>query len=606
MQFVITFFFGLFVISGFSQNFVQSSGVDITENRLPSTPWLTQSKNFQILESKDIHRLPVRTVADLLQYVSGVDLRSRGPFAQADVSIQGSTFEQVLILIDGIPVRDPQTGHHALNLPISLHQIERIEIIKGTAARIFGANALAGAINIITIKPQNGIKIIAQSVWGRDAKLDQQMNSQNVVLQAKMGKIGHSLGMEWLESDGYRYNSTVDQKRMTYLGNYQGKSAWNWMAGGLINSFGANSYYAFPYDSNAFETVQNAFISLQNTRELGKTKVKFSGFFRKNWDDYVLRKQQPNYYRNVHQSENTGWMAQGNRPTSQGVLGFGTEIRREFIQSSNLGTHQRWIQTNFLEQAWSFSKGWRVLAGINAQWASERGWKVYPGLEASKSWEKTSVFANVGRGSRYPTYTDLYYQDRANRGNPNLLPEWATSGELGIRYQNSKITFHSAIFQRNVVDMIDFVRESSSQPWIPQNIGNALFQGIEGRVRIKTELKWKEFCWNQLTLSHQWIGAKYQSNAAFSKYALDHLQQQSIFETDFSLQQKWGMNVIYRRFNRINQAPISVLDLRALFKIGFALKAFAEVNNAFDQSYTLTGNVPMPGRWVSVGFLWKR
>ena len=66
------------------------------------------------------------------------------------------------------------------------------------------------------------------------------------------------------------------------------------------------------------------------------------------------------------------------------------------------------------------------------------------------------------------------------------------------------------------------------------------------------------------------------------------------------------MNVIYRRFNRINQAPISVLDLRALFKIGFALKAFAEVNNAFDQSYTLTGNVPMPGRWVSVGFLWKR
>jgi iron complex outermembrane receptor protein len=80
-----------------------------------------------------------------------MDIRRRGANGvQSDVSFRGSSFEQVLLLINGIRMNDSQTGHNSLNLPVDLGDVERIEVIKGPAARRFGQNAYAGAINIIT------------------------------------------------------------------------------------------------------------------------------------------------------------------------------------------------------------------------------------------------------------------------------------------------------------------------------------------------------------------------------------------------------------------------------------------------------------------------
>src|SRR3546814_281145 len=127
--------------------------VIITENRM-QLPFAKQNRNIQIIDRKQIDAMPARSINELLSHISGVDLRQRGPFGtQADVSIDGGSFEQTLILVNGVKVLDAQTAHNSLNLPIPTDAIERIEIIRGPAARIYGINSLTGAINIVTRKP---------------------------------------------------------------------------------------------------------------------------------------------------------------------------------------------------------------------------------------------------------------------------------------------------------------------------------------------------------------------------------------------------------------------------------------------------------------------
>ena len=104
-----------------------------------------------VISSETIKQSTATNVADLLQSISGIDIRRRGTDGmQSDLYIRGGQFNQTLILIDGFKTEDPQTGHHTMNMMIPLENIERIEIIKGPAARVFGQNAFTGAINIVT------------------------------------------------------------------------------------------------------------------------------------------------------------------------------------------------------------------------------------------------------------------------------------------------------------------------------------------------------------------------------------------------------------------------------------------------------------------------
>ena len=83
--------------------------------------------------------LPVQSVDDLLRYLPGIEVQQRGPQgAQADITIRGGTFQQVLVIIDGMKLNDPLTGHFNLYIPIHPADIERVEILKGAASAVWG------------------------------------------------------------------------------------------------------------------------------------------------------------------------------------------------------------------------------------------------------------------------------------------------------------------------------------------------------------------------------------------------------------------------------------------------------------------------------------
>ena len=121
-------------------------------------PFSKKFRTIKIITNEEIINSPATNLSDLLQEISGIDIRRRGVGgAQGDLYIRGGGFDQTLVLIDGMKMDDIQTGHHTLNMILPLHLIERIEIIKGPAARIFGQNAFSGAINLVTkhFKSQN-------------------------------------------------------------------------------------------------------------------------------------------------------------------------------------------------------------------------------------------------------------------------------------------------------------------------------------------------------------------------------------------------------------------------------------------------------------------
>ena len=105
-----------------------------------------------VLSREEIQAAPVQSINDLLKIAVGVDVRQRGPIgAQTDVSIRGGTSEQITILLNGISICDPQTGHNAFDLPCDISDIERIEVLEGPAGRVYGTSSLVGAINIVNI-----------------------------------------------------------------------------------------------------------------------------------------------------------------------------------------------------------------------------------------------------------------------------------------------------------------------------------------------------------------------------------------------------------------------------------------------------------------------
>ena len=193
-----------------------------------------------VITKSEIERSPAQNLTDLLRFVAGVDIRQRGAFgAQADISIRGGTYDQTLILLNGVNVTDPQTGHHNLNLPIDLESIERIEILQGPAAKSFGPNAFNGAINIITgnSKP-NHIRV--SGMFGQYGLYKAAGNISNTI-----GNFKRFISLNRMSSDGYIKNTDFSGTNIFYQAGYASKAgAFDFQTGYSKKDFGANSFYS--------------------------------------------------------------------------------------------------------------------------------------------------------------------------------------------------------------------------------------------------------------------------------------------------------------------------------------------------------------------------
>jgi len=302
--------------------------VEVTGSRAPLAVGQAV-RMVTVLSREDIQAAPVQSINDLLKMAGGVDVRQRGPLgAQTDVSIRGGNSEQIAVLLNGINICDPQTGHNTFDLPCDLADIVRIEVLEGPAARAYGTSSLAGAVNIVTNAPSGlGTRLEGGSFGYLSA-----------AVSAAMAR--HGVSASYTRSDGYQrarsgaLNSDYAGGKAFYQGSYgDGDVRLNWHAGLSVKGYGSNTFYSARYDEQ-YEHTTKLFAALQ-----GDVKgIRPTVYWNRGYDRFeLIRGQEVPVPFNRHRTDVFGINLNSHFDWLLGRTAFGAEFRNEDIVSSTLG-----------------------------------------------------------------------------------------------------------------------------------------------------------------------------------------------------------------------------------------------------------------------------
>jgi iron complex outermembrane receptor protein len=581
-------------INGQSDTLISLRQVEIMADRL-ATPFSMSARTIQLLSKEDIRHLPANQIAEILSYLPGLDIRQRGPQGvQADLSIRGGSFDQSLVLINGIKLSDPQTGHHLLNLVLQPEQIERIEVLKGPGTRIYGPNAFSGAVNIIT-KVSDKRQLSGTLSLGEFG-----LKRADVTLSLPFSSWKQSLSCSFSEGNGYRYNTDFTQQNLLYQAQSKlAAGTLHILAGYNKKAFGANGFYANENAKDQYEETQTIMASISYKIEKEWGRFNLNAYYRNHHDMYLYLRQNPSFYKNEHTTQVSGLEGNLQVKNAWGMGAVGFEVRREQIESNNLGNHFRNHVGIYLEERITLGK-FQFNPGIFNHYMNDYGIKFYPGIDISYSKNVNfSIFANVARSFRVPTYTDLYYVGPSNNGNPSLQPESAWTYEIGGRYIKEKWNFSASIFQRDASRIIEWVRISANEKWRPENYLNVITSGAE--VILKYNLK-GSFLQNT-QFNYAWLRADIALIPGYqSRYVFENLKYQAGALFTFLLPGKIFASTAFRYFQRINNEKATFLtDVQANRNWGKSLNTFLQITNFFDIEYREIGTVPMPGKWLRAG-----
>ena len=454
--------------------------VDVASRTASGFP--ARSRVVQVLTEEDLRELPVRTVAEALQWMTAADLQPRSP-AQTDLSLRGSTFEQVLVLVDGVRMSDPQTGHFDLDLTVPLDRVARIEVLAGPASALYGADALGGVVNVVT---REGGK--RASGWSERGAFDTWRVGAS--LDGELGGVRGAASGEWTRSDGHR--DGTDFEVLQFHGRVSAPALGGRVvvqAGRGVRDFGANGFYA-PRDS--YEETRTTVASAGWSGDVG------GGFtlhpllsLRRHGDDFTLIRESPEVYENVHASQQRGGELLLRRTSANGIaLVFGGEFYRDDLESDNvavnrpaLGERKEDRGAGFAELGWAGARA-SLSAGLRGDWREGFGSAWSPSLSASG--DVTPAFrirSAWGRSFRAPTWTERYYEDPASIGDPDLNAERSWSAEVGVDLGLPRTgVVRVTVFHRQSDELIDWVKPADSPAATPstvENVESATYRGLE-------------------------------------------------------------------------------------------------------------------------------
>jgi iron complex outermembrane receptor protein len=560
-------------------------------------PFKENSRTINIISSEVIKNSAANNIADLLQQVAGVDVRRRGTAgSQADLYIRGGSFDQTLLLIDGVKMNDVQTGHHTMNAALPIEVIERIEIIKGPAARVFGQNAFNGAINIVTKKVLNNT-VSVKAETGSFGQLN-----GGVTIGTELKNSSHIVHVDKMSSAGYRYNTDYDNS------NYFVKSVFNkkkkaieMIATFQERKFGANGFYARDSATDQYEETQNSLIAFSTQFKSEKLTLKPRVYWKRNQDEYVYLRNDPTVYRNLHISNKIGAELNGSYRSKVGVTGFGIDISEDFITSNNLGDRDRFMTTLFLEHKFkALDNKLDITPGVAVTYFSDFDFYAFPGLDVGyKISDALKAYGNIGYTYRIPTYTDLYYTDSFTAGNPDLEVEEAFAQEIGIKYFSPRFSGSIAVYNRDAQNLIDFIRESTTETvYTATNITDVNTKGFE--VDAAYNFKLKTFS-QTLALGYNYLEDDIlNQNKELSRYSLNTLKHHFTTRLSTQLFKNVSQNIIYKHAQRTTGDSYNVWDASLVVN----LKPFeftVTASNIFNADYIEAGFVPMPPSNVLFG-----
>lgn len=565
--------------------------VTINNNRIESTIHAS-GRTVNVLSKKELRTLSGQSPNDWLATVSGIDIRQRGPVGvQADLGIRGGSFDQSLVLLNGIKMNDPQTGHHMMNLPITNEAIEQIEVVKGAASRMYGINALTGSVNFITKVPEQNI------VYGNLLGGDFGLHGIQAGVAFHNKNIGQHISVSRIASNGYKPNTDFDINNIFYQATHTtAKSKLNLVGGYTSRNFGASGFYV--PNSTEYEMTKTAFGAIQYERKLNRWKLKSQLYYRYNDDEYIYLRAKPYVFRNHHFSHAAGVELHATYTSTLGQTGLGIDLRKEQLASNNLGNRNRNIGGIFAEHRFSlFQQRLNITPGFYVNTYSGNNIAAFPGIDANYAiYKQFYVFASIDKGMRLPTYTDLYYKGPSNIGNANLKAEQAVNTELGFRFNTSTFNGSASVFNRKSTNLIDWARADNTQKWQPLNLNNVSFLGLEASIN-------KSFkgILQQTSIQYTFIDAQFHQPENYtSRYTLSNIKHQVTGTIRINWYKSLYQTVTLRHINRVTMTDYSLIDSKLYYEFRY-ISLYTDISNILNTNYMEAGYVTMPGRWAKVG-----
>lgn len=606
---------------------------EVTAERAVSKVTEASAVQMQVLTRTDLARAGVNTVNDALKLAIGVDVRQRGSFAmQTDISIDGGTFDQIAILVNGFPVTNPQTGHHSADIPLNISDIERVEVIEGPGSTLYGAQAFGGAVNIVT-------RTQLSSPAGVEAAMA--AGSYGTVTAEARGAVRgggftSSLSGSFSRSDGAVDNSDFRGGRLFWQGICDTRAfGLSAQVAASLNDFGANTFYSAAYPDQ-WEATRRYQVAVRGSSK-GRVQLLPEVSWTRNVDHFQLVRHMPageNFHRTDVYTAGMRLYAELQTGMVRHRLTLGGELKHDEIYSTNLGLpldaarqfHVAGCDTIFythrdarLNAAFTLSdeltwRGWALAVRLLAQrnTAAARTFRLYPGVNLRYAAGRWTLYASWNKALRLPTFTDLYYKSPTQAGNVGLRPEENSAFRLGASYSSRAVKADAKAFYSRGRHMIDWVM------FAPDDIYHATSFGLDN-MGVSVSAAVDCAAWlgtrqplRRLTLSYAYIHQHRRAGEPFykSNYALEYLRHKFVATLDHricgALGASWSLRLQTREGHYIAYAAgtptgtlrpygtHAVVDLK-LHWTQAHYSLFVDMQNLTDTRYFDLANVAQPG-----------
>lgn len=579
----------------------------------PARSVLSQTRLF---DRESEWAAPFRTTESALRLHPAIDLRERGGMGiQSDISIRGGSFDQTMVMLNGIDFSDARTGHQSHSLPVDPDCVSAIRVIDG----IPGFGALAGAVDIRTAPLYSDYLRLHLSGgrWGYAYG-----NLSGAITSGGLSVFGAA---SYRRSDGYRRNTdfanTNAYARVTYDSSRAG--FFDIQGGFQARDWGANGFYSLLYPDQ-FESTRTGLVSARWRGDWQRFALNVSGSYRKNFDRFELQRGDPSQIPfNYHDTDTAGAEAWADYGWRWGVTSLGADYRFNGILSSLLGDPldspsrripgtdgsfytngtSRHIVNSWLRHVmrWGrFDLAAQGGAGFSPYgaagiWSASLGWRPFEGFRAE---------LGAARSMRLPTFTDLYYSARGYHPDPDLVPEKATTFRLSAGYARRGWEASSSVYYRATRDVIDWQQRTDGE-WYSTQLTRLGTFGAE-LTGGYTSARWRVSAGYGYVATDKDVPAGY-----ISKYALDYLRHKIFASAGVSFPHGFSLALTGSFYDRTGSyvdaqgavqsyRPYFLLDGRLAWERKW-LELHLDATNMTDTRYFDFGGLAMPGAWISAG-----
>ncbi len=591
----------------------------------------------EVLTTAKLAESNAKNVGEALSSIGGLLIKSYGALGSLEsISLRGSTDSQVLILIDGQRLNNAQQASVDLStIPIDL--IERIEVVKGGHAALYGSDAVGGVINVITksMAKKNILNYRANGTFGSfnsrvyDASIGQGINAFDYFVS--YNRTQSDGNFEYTNLKGIKTNLiNADTKS----DNIFLKAGYSFLDNSRLSAFhkyrqsdnGSPGSIDYPNLTARSKTINNHSSITYEGLTFGPVAFNLNSYMIRNEYRYINPESWSGVEESIYNSKALGVLLQIFTDLNEyGLLSYGYEFRKDDLESKRfvlnkevpfIGNHVRNVSSFYFQNDWSYNidQLWKLTVvpavrldsypeeGIGSQFSP----KVGITLSHNDEW-RGSIRGNIGRVFRAPTYNDLYWpEDAWTVGNPNLRPEKGITYDFGFILQFISMgswSIEATYFASKLEDLILWA--STTAKWTPTNVANASITGLESKVT------WRGFE-NLIKVQASYTNMSAKDDSKNLSTSGKYLIYRPTDKFDFLFNVNYGIaslnlfyNYVGKRFhdadNKIELDSYSLINANIgvtpnLFGVNFNLRL--EVNNLGDKELQMTKGSPVPGREI--------